>query len=366
MITERMERIPVELDGKTIYEIVLGDSFKALGAELLKLGSEKKKLCIVTDSNVAALYLPEVVSCLSGVCRQVTSFVFPAGEQNKNLDTVKNVYEHLILNHFDRKDMLVALGGGVTGDLCGFAAATYLRGVDFVQIPTTLLSQVDSGIGGKTGVDFDSYKNMVGAFHMPKLVYTNVSALKTLPPEQFSAGMGEVIKHGLIQDREYFEWISENRETIKNHEPETLRLLIQGSDLIKRRVVELDPTEQNERATLNFGHTLGHAIEKRKDFTMLHGHCVALGALAAMGLCEERGLVEKADTEVYRELMEAFAMPLSVPGLDAEAVIAATKNDKKMEAGVIKFILLDGVGHAYIDRTVTDAEMEQALSAVLD
>ena len=238
--------------------------------------------------------------------------------------------------------------------------------MDFIQIPTTLLSQVDSSIGGKTGVDFDCYKNMVGAFHMPKLVYANVSALKILPPEQFSAGMGEVIKHGLIRDREYYEWILENKEAVRNRELSVCRRLICGSNRIKRQVVEADPTEQNERAVLNFGHTLGHAVEKLKDFSMLHGHCVALGALAALDICVKRGTVPEAEADRYREAMEYFDMPVSVGGLTKEAVVAATKNDKKMEAGVIKFILLDRLGHAYVDRTVTDEEMKDALDAVME
>lgn len=366
MQKERVDRLTVKNDGKPIYDIILSDSFDGLAAELSALQTAKKKICIVTDSNVAPLYLEQVRAILSGCCSTVTFVVIPAGEEHKNLDTVRTVYEHLILNHFDRKDLLAALGGGVVGDLCGFAAATYLRGVDFIQIPTTLLSQVDSGIGGKTGVDFDSYKNMVGAFHMPKLVYTNVSVLKTLPAEQFSAGMGEVIKHGLIRDREYFEWLAANHEAIRAQNPEYLHMVIQGSDLIKRDVVEIDPTEQNERATLNFGHTLGHAIEKLKDFTMLHGHCVAVGALAAMKLCESRGLVSEEDVQAYRHAMELYDIPTGVARLDPEAVIAATKSDKKMEAGVIKFILLNGVGHAYIDRTVSDAEMETALSFIME
>ena len=322
MIKEHVNRIPVHMDGKTIYDIVLEDSFDSLAKEISVLGTEKKKICIIADSNVADIYLDEVTRILFGCCREVTSYVFPAGEENKNLKTVQGAYEHLILNHYDRKDLLVALGGGVTGDLCGFVAATYLRGVDFVQIPTTLLSQVDSGIGGKTGVDFDSYKNMVGAFHMPKLVYTNVSVLRTLPDNQFSGGMGEVIKHGLIRDREYFDWIAANKEKILAKDADTLKLLIQGSDFIKREVVEI------------------------------------------MNICKERGLVNQDEINAYRALMEYFSIPTSVSGLDPEEVIAATKNDKKMEAGVIKFILLDRVGHAYIDRTVTKEEMERALAAI--
>lgn len=365
MMTRKQDRLTVDLNGRPIYDIVLSDSFEDLEEELKQLGCAEKKLCIVTDSNVAPLYLKEVEERIAGCCRSVSSYVFPAGEASKTLDTVRGVYEHLILNHYDRKDYLVALGGGVVGDLCGFAAATYLRGVEFIQIPTTLLSQVDSGIGGKTGVDFDAYKNMVGAFHMPKLVYTNVSALGTLPAEQFSAGMGEVIKHGMIRDREYFEWLDTNMEKILKKDPETCKTMIFGSDVIKREVVEIDPTEQNERATLNFGHTLGHAIEKLMDFSMLHGHCVALGALAALKICEKRGLVSIEDTARCRSMMERCGMPLTISGLKTEDILAATKSDKKMEAGVVKFILLDEIGHAFIDRTVTDEEMALGLTAIM-
>lgn len=362
---EHEKRLIVRLDGEPIYDIVLTETFDGLAEELKKLGCEKKKLCIVTDSNVAPLYLEEITKIAAENSRAVTSYVIAAGEENKNLDTVRGVYEHLIKEKFDRKDYLIALGGGVVGDLCGFTAATYLRGIGFIQIPTTLLSQVDSSIGGKTGVDFDAYKNMVGAFHMPKLVYTNVSVLKSLPEEQFSNGMGEVIKHGLIRDKKYYEWILSNLDVIMERENEVMVPLVEGSNLIKREVVEIDPTEQNERATLNFGHTLGHAVEKLMNFNLLHGHCVALGALAAMNLCKERGLVQEDDVDRYRASMERCHMPMKVSGLSKADIIAATKNDKKMEAGVIKFILLDQIGHAYIDRTVTEEEMEQALSSIM-
>lgn len=358
-------RMTVQKDGAPIYDIVISETFKELCEEMRGLGTRTKKLCIVTDSNVAPLYGEEVLRLLSGCAKKVLTYVFPAGEENKNLDTVKGIYEFLIENKFDRTDLLVALGGGVVGDICGFAAATYLRGIDFIQIPTTLLAQVDSSIGGKTGVDFDAYKNMVGAFHMPKLVYTNVSVLRTLAEEQYSAGMGEVIKHGLIRDRGYYQWIMEHKEQISERDPDTCRMLILGSNRIKREVVEIDPTEQNERATLNFGHTLGHAIEKLKGFSLLHGHCVALGALAAMKLCQERGLVSEAEVADYREAMAYFKMPVRAEGLNMADVIAATKNDKKMEAGIIKFILLKEVGQAYIDRTVTETEMAEALSAIM-
>jgi len=261
--------------------------------------------------------------------------------------------------------MLVALGGGVTGDLCGFAAATYLRGIPFVQIPTTLLSQVDSSIGGKTGVDFDSYKNMVGAFHMPSLVYTNLSTLKTLDAEQFASGMGEIIKHGLIKNADYCKWLDEHTEQIQNRDLDACRIMILESNRIKRDVVEKDPKEQGERALLNFGHTFGHAIEKLKDFTMLHGQCVAVGSIAACEISALRGQITRDEADWVRGLFRRFGLPDAVTGLDAKAVIEASRHDKKMEQGTIKFILLRGIGNAVVDRTVTDQEMGRGLEAVL-
>lgn len=360
------KRIVVHGQGVPIYDIVLSDTFERLAEEVEKLEIKGRKICIVTDSVVGPLYLEEVEQRLSACCGQVFSFQFPAGEQYKNLKTVQDLYETLILHHFDRKDLLVALGGGVVGDLCGYGAATYLRGVSFIQIPTTLLSQVDSSIGGKTGVDFDSYKNMVGAFHMPKLVYTNVSTLLTLPQEQFTSGMGEIVKHGLIKDRTYYQWLKDHSEEIMERDLNICMEMIWGSDEIKRNVVEADPTEQGERALLNFGHTLGHAIEKWKDFQMLHGHCVAAGALAAAWMSKNRGMISEDQVLELKQVMEQFHMPVSVSGIEPEKIISATKNDKKMDGGRIRFILLQAIGHGVIDSSVTEEEMKRGLSMVLE
>ncbi len=357
-------RMTVHRDGKPIYDIILSQSFDGLAREAEALGAAGRRICIVTDSTVAGLYLEQVSAIFRDMCGSVSAYVFPAGEEQKNLDTVRKLYGHLIANQFDRKDMLVALGGGVVGDLCGYAAATYLRGISFIQIPTTLLSQVDSSIGGKTGVDFDSYKNMVGAFHMPKLVYTNVSVLSTLAEEQFSSGMGEIIKHGLIRDRIYYQWLEDHREQIMRRDTDICLEMIQRSDEIKRLVVEADPTEQGERALLNFGHTLGHAIEKCMDFQMFHGHCVGLGMLCAARISADRGRLAGEEVSRLRRLLENFGMPVRVRGIDVQAVLDAARNDKKMDAGQIRFILLHSVGDAYIDRTVTEEEMRAGLAEI--
>lgn len=361
-----MERLAVHLQEKKVYDIVVGNSFDSLADEVKALGTEKKKLCIVTDSHVAEYYLEEVKRYLSGICRQVDVFVFPAGEEYKNLDTVRNLYEMLIQKAYDRKDMLVALGGGVTGDLCGFAAATYLRGIAFIQIPTTLLAQVDSSIGGKTGVDLDAYKNMVGAFHMPSLVYTNVSTLLTLPEIQFISGMGEVVKHGLIKNAEYCYWLMKHHEEIMCRDVKVCQTMILESNRIKRDVVEQDPMEQGERALLNFGHTLGHAVEKLKEFSMPHGHCVAVGFLAAARMSAARGYLTGEEITRLEEMMRSVNLPTTVSGLDGDAVLEAVKRDKKMEAGQIKFILLRALGRAEIFCDVNQEEMRQGLDGIMD
>lgn len=361
-----MERLDVKKDGKFCYSIRFEKDFTALAEKIAALGFEGHKLCVVTDSSVAPLYLESVKALLSEKFDKVFEFIIPAGEQNKTLDNVKKLYEHLILNHFDRKDCLIALGGGVIGDMTGYAAATYLRGIDFVQVPTTLLSQVDSSIGGKTGVDFDSYKNMVGAFHMPRLVYMNLSVLNTLTKEQFSCGMGEILKHGLIKNKSYFTWCMEHADKIMERDYDTLLYMIKESCKVKRDVVEKDPTEQGDRALLNFGHTLGHAVEKLKDFTMLHGQCVAVGCVAAMKLSAMRGNITEDEVFYVEKCFENFGLPTRVGGITADDILQISKSDKKMEAGKIKFVLLHEIGNAYVDKTVTDEELLAASSYLLN
>ncbi len=358
------DRITVHRDGKDIYDIVLESSFSRLGEEVSRLEIAGRKLCIVSDSNVASLYLEEVKAQLMPYCSNVGSFVFQAGEEQKNLDTVRELYRYLILNHYDRKDLLVALGGGVVGDLCGYAAATYLRGIRFIQVPTTLLSQVDSSIGGKTGVDFDAYKNMVGAFHMPVLVYSNTATLLTLPKEQYASGMGEIIKHGLIKSHGYYEWIEKHAEEIKHRDVGICSTMILESDRIKRDVVEQDPLELGERALLNFGHTLGHAIEKLMNFQLLHGQCVALGCMGAIHLSVLRGMLPAQKEQMVRQTFLRFGLPVDLRDLplNREDILAATKSDKKMDSGAICFILLRQIGEAYIDRTVSDQELLNTIS----
>ena len=347
------------------YRICYREDFQDFSAELQKDQITFYRACIVTDSTVGALYADELAEQLSSCCHKVTVFTFPAGEENKHMETVQEVYEHLIEEGFDRKDMLIALGGGVTGDLTGFVAATYLRGIRFIQVPTTLLSQVDSSIGGKTGVDFRKYKNMVGAFHQPSLVYMNLSTLRSLNEEQFSCGMAEIIKAGLIADKDFFDWLMENHEKICQREPDVLAEMIYRSCKVKRDVVEEDPKEQGIRAILNFGHTIGHAVEKLKDFSMLHGQCVAAGYVAAAYLSLQRGLISTEDLFEIEKMNRIYGLPNRVSGLSARDVLAATKKDKKMSQGSIKFVLLQKMGTAVVDTSLTDEEILSGIAYIL-
>ena len=350
----------VKKDGQFCYHIYLEPDFAKLPEAVEPLNIKERKLCIVADSTTAELYGAELKEILKETCTHVSMFVFPAGEVNKTLNTVRDLYEHLILEKFDRKDMLVALGGGVVGDLTGFAAATYLRGIGFIQIPTTLLAQVDSSIGGKTGVDFDAYKNMVGAFHMPRLVYMNLNVLKTLPDRQVACGMGEIIKHGLIQDSDYLEKLSTYQREIREKNYAALLWMVAGSCKVKRHVVEEDPTEQGIRAWLNFGHTIGHSVEKLKDFTLCHGECVAIGCAAAAWMSWKRGLISEKEKEAAEQLLLDYQLPVRVKGLQPEDIVKTTKLDKKMDAGKVKFVLLKKIGEAFVTRDVEDEELLRA------
>ncbi|MBQ4284510.1 MAG: 3-dehydroquinate synthase [Lachnospira sp.] len=358
--------ITVHYDNKPIYDIVIEQGFSRLAESFNKLSVTGRKLAIITDSNVGSLYADEVKEELGKTGNEVFVYTFPAGEENKNLDTVQDVYEFLIQNRFDRKDMLVALGGGVVGDLTGFAAASYLRGIDFIQIPTSLLAQVDSSIGGKTGVDFRAYKNMVGAFHMPKLVYMNILALNSLSKRLFNSGFGEIIKHGLIKDIDYYNWLKDNVEAINNLDGTVLEEMVARSCEIKRNVVELDPTEKGDRALLNFGHTLGHAIEKLMDFKLYHGECVVLGMVAALNICKDMNYITEAEYDDAIRMFKDYGFELSVTGITADDVVKVSKNDKKMDAGKIKFILLDRMGNAYIDTSLSDEVLKNALNGVIN
>ena len=358
------QRLPILINKKPCYDIVFARDFDGILEELAEIDVKERKLCIVTDTTVDKLYGDELLKLLEGKCAKAVKFAFPAGEESKNLDVVRDVYKFLISEGFDRKDMLLALGGGVVGDLTGYVAATYLRGVDFIQIPTTLLAQTDSSIGGKTGVDFDGYKNMVGAFKMPKLVYLNISALISLDDRQFFSGFAEVMKHGLIRDAIFYEWLIENMYEICERDLDILEEMLMRSCSVKKMIVEKDPTEQGERALLNLGHTIGHAIEKAKNFSLYHGECVALGTVAAAYISWKKELLSMDEYYEIRDMFVPFYLPISIDGIVPDEILKLTKSDKKMESGTIKFVLLKKIGKAVLDTTVTDDEILAAVKEI--
>lgn len=357
-------RITIHRDNTPIYDILIEHSYEKLTKVFSALALHGRKLCIVSDSNVGPLYMGDVLDIAKDYAAIVETFTFPAGEESKNMDVVQKLYEHLICSHFDRNDVLIALGGGVVGDLVGFTAATYLRGIRFVQMPTSLLAMVDSSIGGKTGVDFMKYKNMVGAFYMPNAVYINLSVLQSLTDAQYYSGFGEVIKYGAIMHKEFYQTLGKLIPQLTERNSTALESIVHTSCMCKKKIVETDPTEQGERALLNYGHTLGHAIEKLMDFRMLHGECITVGMVAASYISCERGYISKQEHEEFIQLCKALHLPVSYQNLASKDIIKASKSDKKMDADRIKFILLRSMGEAYIDKTVTDEEMLQALEAV--
>ena len=337
------QSIPVKANDSIIYHIELVHDFSMLPTFLQQLGyGRTQKICIVTDSNVAPLYARDVQDLLEKEFDTVILHTFEAGEHNKNLETVNTLYQTLIEQHFDRQDLLIALGGGVVGDLTGFTAATYLRGIDFIQVPTTLLSQVDSSIGGKTGVDFMQYKNMVGAFYQPKAVIIDPLVLKTLDARQFSCGAAEIIKMAACFDRELFETIEKNRI---EDDPE---MFIAGALNIKKDVVQKDERESGLRRALNFGHTLGHGIESNTD--LLHGECVSIGMIP---MCSAK-IQERMKAVLRREglpvsLSEAAVqgktiLPEESPDDQVRVIAEAVLHDKKAQDGKVVTVQVDDIG----------------------
>ena len=357
-------RMTINYEKKPCYDIVFSKDFDLLLDELQSFDVENRRVAIIADTNTQRLFGDTVLHILEGNCKKVILYAFPAGENHKTLDTVKEIYKTLIEEQYDRKDLLIALGGGVVGDITGCAAATYLRGIDFIQIPTTLLALVDSSIGGKTGVDFSQYKNMVGAFHMPRLVYMNLSVLKDLPGRQYFAGMAEVLKSALIKDGKFYEWLINSFYEICQREPEYMEEMIYKTNLIKKEIVEKDPFEKGDRALLNFGHTLGHAIEKYKNFEMLHGECVALGCICAAFISWKRDLISSDDYYEIRDMFVPFCLPITIEDIDEQEIVALTHSDKKADNHGIKFILLKKGGKGIVDTTVTDEEMLAALNEI--
>ena len=343
------------------YPIYFQESFETLTDAFIAAGLTDRRVCLITDQNVAGLYLKEVQKIIPG-----ESFIIPPGEENKNLDTISRIYEFFLRTHMDRRSVAIALGGGVVGDMTGFAAATFMRGISFVQIPTTLLSQVDASVGGKTGVDFDGHKNLIGAFCQPAFVYINVNTLETLPPGQFASGMGEAIKHGLIADPGYYAMLTHKKEAIKSGQKAALLDVVSGSCRIKANVVTEDERENGVREILNFGHTFGHAIESLSGFTLTHGSCVALGMTAAAYLSCKRGYIKEEILNALQDLLKYYDLPVRVHNFDPGEILAQMAFDKKNKEGRIRLVLLESPGKAIPNQTADNGSILEAIRFITE
>jgi 3-dehydroquinate synthase len=317
--------------------------------ELLLQHLKQKQVAIVSNTTVAPLYLEKIAQPLRNAGVQVVEIILPDGEQYKNSETLNLIYDALINARCERNTTLIALGGGVIGDLTGYAAATYLRGVPFIQIPTTLLSQVDSSVGGKTGINHPQGKNMIGAFYQPKLVLIDTDTLKTLPQRELSAGVAEVIKYGLIRDALFFDWLEVNMSKLMELDDAVVAEAVYRSCKNKADVVAADEKEAGERALLNLGHTFGHAIENAMGYGVwLHGEAVAAGTMMAANLSLRMGWLNTSDIQRMQALFQLAKLQHKPPALGVDKYLALMGLDKKVQDGKIRLILQQGIGHAVI------------------
>jgi 3-dehydroquinate synthase len=349
-----MQEIRVEL-GERSYDIFIGSGALDALADRLK-DSRFSRIAIISNPTVYGIYGSALSDSLKKAGFEAPVIIIPDGEEYKELLWAYYIYGELLAQKLDRASALIALGGGVIGDITGFVASTYMRGISFIQVPTTLLAQVDSSVGGKTGVNHPLGKNMIGTFYQPRIVWADTETLKTLPKREFLAGMAEVIKYGVIWDEVFFRFLEEKREKILNLDRDALEHIIKRSCEIKAEVVSEDEREIGLRAILNYGHTIGHALETATGYSeYLHGEAVAIGMYCEAKLAYLAGLIDKKEVERIRALINSYGLPQQMPsGIDEEKILASMQLDKKAVAGRLKFILPERIGSVRIE-TVTDA-----------
>ncbi len=354
--------LTVEL-GRRSYPILIGDGVLSDSA-LLARHVPARDVLIVSNTTVAPLYLDALERALSP--RRTVATLLPDGESYKTLDTVARILDVLVANRFGRDCVVIALGGGVVGDMAGFAAAVYQRGVGFVQVPTTLLAQVDSAVGGKTGVNHPGGKNLIGAFHQPTAVLADTATLATLPPRELRAGLAEVIKYGLIRDAGFFAWLESQTDALLAADRDALAHVILRSCQIKAEIVGRDELEHGERALLNFGHTFGHAIEAASGYGhWLHGEAVAAGMVMAARMSCESGLIDGAALARISALIERMELPTRVEGVSAETMLQGMRMDKKVLEGQIRLVLLRAIGEAFVTAEYDPQRLARTLDAHL-
>lgn len=357
-----MRQLQVGLGQRAYPIFIAGGLLDNIGRDLRERAVAKRYV-VVADDRVAGFYGERLVASLRSADLAVELIEFPCGEGSKHLATVTDLARKLAQRNVDRKDGLIALGGGVTGDITGFLAAIYMRGIPFVQVPTTLLAQVDSSVGGKTGVDIPEGKNLVGSFYQPRAVYIDSAVLTTLPDSELLNGLAEVIKYSVIYDREFFEYLSSRREAILNRDLVVLEEVIERCCAIKAEVVAADEREADLRRILNFGHTIGHAVEAASDYTLAHGAAVAIGMVAVGELAVRKGLFGAGEADRVRELIAAYGLPVEIPaGLDRDRMKQYLKTDKKSVGGRPFFVLPTSIGAVTITDDVAVELVDQVLA----
>lgn len=361
MTAELPQIVEVDL-GDRSYPIYVGDGLLGRG-DLLRRHLRGRRVAVVSNDVVAPRYLPTLEAAL-GPDHPADVFLMADGEQHKNLDSYAALMDFLLERRHDRSTTLVALGGGVVGDLTGFAAATFQRGIDFVQIPTTLLAQVDSSVGGKTAVNHPRGKNMIGAFHQPRCVLADTATLTSLPSREYRAGLAEVVKYGVIRDGAFFGWLEEHVEALGARDPEALAMAIRRSCEIKAEVVQADEREAGVRAILNFGHTFGHAIETVTGYReLLHGEAVAVGMVMAADLSVRQGMLAGEPAGRIKRLLSRLGLPVVPPALPAGEMIAAMSHDKKVLEGRLRLVLARGLGSVVVSDAIDAAALRCTLAA---
>lgn len=357
-----MKKLNVEL-GEGSYSILIGSDLLAQSGVLFAANGVKGRIMVVTNPTVAQWYLEPLMDSLRSSGYQAEAFLIPDGEEYKSLEQANRIYDQLVKGKYDRKSVLVALGGGVIGDLTGFVAATYMRGIRFIQVPTTLLAQVDSSIGGKTAVNHPQGKNLIGVFYQPSLVVSDVATFGTLPDREFSSGMVEVIKHGVILDPEYFKMLLNELPALKTRKPELMTEIVEGSCRIKARVVQEDEKETGLRGILNFGHTIGHALESITDYQYYkHGEAVAVGILAALKIAIRNDTLQDSGLEQSLAfLFGALDLPTAIPGLNVAEIISLLYLDKKVEYGKVRWVLPERLGQVTISNEIPGETVKDTL-----
>ncbi len=354
--------VTVGLDDRS-YPIRISSGLLSEIGEDLQKKNIGTRYGVISDDNVAALYGDQFMRSLATAGIQAELIIFPQGEKNKNMQTVADLASELAKRGFDRSDALIALGGGVTGDITGFLASIYMRGIPFVQVPTTLLAQVDSSVGGKTGVDIPEGKNLVGIFYQPKAVYIDIDVLKTLPIDELRGGLAEVIKYGVIHDADFFTFLKEHCEAVFALKQDVITRLIARCCEIKAWVVEQDEREGGLRRILNFGHTIGHAVEAASNFQLIHGKAVAVGMCAVAQLAVKTGCLSEEDAQAIQDLIAQYDLPTSIPAeLDRKVIKKYLLNDKKTVAGRVFYVLPEAVGKVLITDQVSEEHVDAVLS----